>query len=149
MTHVAAKSELPRLWGFDHAHEAIGSDTFALGVQIQRLKLAKVSRGIDHEQQMLDMARTLSGYRRELQFFRTTYASIDLLVSGVRSVIQQMILNYYLRPEVDGERDDQWLGLSEELDGLLKAHANTSALAEQDWMKLSEQNMRIDHSRWF
>lgn len=93
------------------------------------------------------MARTLGGYRREIQFFRTVYSATDALVLGVKSVLQQMILNYYLRPELDGEHDEQWLALSDELDRLLQDHLRTLTGAEKNWLELSAQNMIADHSK--
>nr|KAK5435728.1 hypothetical protein LTR18_009730 [Exophiala xenobiotica] len=127
----------------------MGSDTFALGMRAEGLNKSKALMRLNHEERILDMARTLGGYRREIQFFRTVHSATDALLLGVRAVIQQMILNFYLRPELDGQRDEQWLALSEELDRLLQGHVSKVGGAEKEWLELSARNMIADHSSTF
>ena len=90
--------------------------------------------------------RRLNEYKREIHFFRAVYNGSEELISGIRSVVQQMILNYYLRPEVDGERDEQWLELSAELDGYLNCFQATANAAEVEWLELSSRQAERDNS---
>lgn len=141
-----ADSGLPKLYSFDHAHTNIGSNTFATDLRSDSLKRSKYNRGRNVEENVLEMAQQLCGYKREIQFFRTVYSGSETLLSGVRSVVQQMILNYYLRPETNGERDEQWLELSAELEGCMACYSTTVTSAEADWLELSSRQAEIDRS---
>lgn len=136
----------PKLYPFDDDHIAMGSNTFATDLRMDSLMRSKHSKSRSAGDNLLEMVQRLCGYRREIQFFRTVYAGSEALVLGVRSVVQQMILNYYLRPEVDGDRDEQWLELSAELERCMASYAISVSSAEDEWLELSSRQAEIDRS---
>lgn len=144
--HSTIDPRLPKLYPFDDDHISMGSNTFATDLRMDSLKRSKYGKGLNAEDNLLEMVQRLCGYRREIQFFRTVYGGSEALVLGVRSVVQQMILNYYLRPEVDGDRDEQWLELSTELEGYMTRYAASVSSAEAEWLELSSRQAEIDRS---
>lgn len=141
-----ADRQLPKLYPFDDDHISMGSNTFATDLRMDSLQRSKHSKGRNAEENLLEMVQRLCEYRREIQFFRTVYGGSEALVLGVRSVIQQMILNYYLRPEMDGERDEQWVELSAELERCMTCYAISVSSAEAEWLELSSRQAEIDRS---
>ena len=141
-----ANSGLPKLYSFDYAHTDMGSNTFATDLRLDNLKRYKYATGRNVEANMLEMVQRLCGYKREIRFFRTVYNGSEALITEVRSVVQQMILNYYLRPESDGERDEQWLELSTELESCINCYSTTVSSAEAQWFELSSRQAERDRS---
>ncbi|KAK5309169.1 hypothetical protein LTR70_010552, partial [Exophiala xenobiotica] len=64
----------------------------------------------------------------------------------IRSVVQDLTLNYYVRPNDAGDADRTWLQLADELDLVLLNFAHVVELAAQDWMALEQQQQVRD--RW-
>jgi hypothetical protein len=139
-------SQLPKLHTFDRAHINMGCNTFATDLHSVRLTAPNSKRSLSAEAKTIEAVRRLSEYKREIQFFRVVHNGAESLAFGVRSVVQQMILNYYLRPELDGDRDEQWLKLSTELDGYLQCYTASISLAEADWLELSSRQAARDRS---
>lgn len=143
---VMADSKLPTLHTFDHAHMKLGCSTFATDLRSVRLNASKSKRSLSAEAITVEAVRRLNEYKREIRFFRAVHNGSEGLVTGIRSVVQQMILNYYLRPEIDGERDEQWLELSAELDINLNCYTASVNAAEADWLELSSRQAERDCS---
>ncbi|ETN44762.1 uncharacterized protein HMPREF1541_10432 [Cyphellophora europaea CBS 101466] len=141
-----ANADLPKLHTFDRAHMKMGCRTFATDLRSVRSNASQSKRSLSTEAITVDIVRRLNEYKREIHFFRAVYNGSEELISGIRSVVQQMILNYYLRPEVDGERDEQWLELSAELDGYLNCFQATANAAEVEWLELSSRQAERDNS---
>lgn len=144
-----SQSDVPPLQAIDYKHLAIGSSTSAVELRSDGLRQAKHSNAERLEQRVLGLVRGLSTYRRELQFFRAVYGSTEQLILAIRSAMQQMILNYYLRPDVNGQQDEQWLLLSDELEKQLQIHIRKVSDAEADWLNLSVWQNQVDRSDMF
>lgn len=143
---VMADAKLPKLQSFDHAHMKMGCRTFATELRSVTFNASQSKKSLSAEASTIDVVRRLNEYKREVHFFRTAHNGSEGLVSGIRSVVQQMILNYFLRPEIDGERDEQWLELSAELDNHLNCFQASVNAAEAEWLELSSRQAERDRS---
>ena len=143
---VARGDRIPSIQLFDKRLREVGASTFALELQSEALKASKRGHRPTYEQRIVELVHEHAAYRRELQFFRLTYAACDDLTLEVHSVFQQLLLNYYLRPEMRGERDEEWLRLAESLESSLQRYGEHVARAEYDWMSLAGQQSSRDRS---
>lgn len=98
----------------------------------------------DYEQRLIELIDHNSDLRQELRFLRTVYASTDALMASIYSVVQQMILNHYVRPDERGVGDVAWLDLSDELSGATQRYATSHLQAEDDWRQVQRDR---DHFR--
>lgn len=141
-----AADRIPSLHHFDTRLKEVGASTFALELQFDALQASKRSPRPTYEQRVIELVHDHAAYRRELSFFRLTYTACDDLALKVHSVFQQLLLNYYLRPEKKGDRDEEWLRLAEDLEDSLRRYGETVGRAEYDWVRLAEQQSVRDCS---
>lgn len=71
---------------------------------------------------------------------------MDDLQDGVRAVVQDLTLNYYVRPNKVGDPDRAWLQLADDLNFLLQRYADVVDAAAQDWVELEQWQHSRD--RW-
>ncbi|KAK5081430.1 hypothetical protein LTS08_006610 [Lithohypha guttulata] len=120
--------------------------TFALGLQPGAIAGQKGVPRPPHEQRLVEIIRDKASLTREVRFFRTVYQAMEEMRDRIRSVVQDLTLNYYVRPNDAGDADRAWLQLADELDFALLDYAHMVELAAQEWMALEQQQQVRD--RW-
>ncbi|KAK5069358.1 hypothetical protein LTR51_008608 [Lithohypha guttulata] len=136
----------PSLQPFDLQMRQMNAPTFALGFQPGAVTRQKGLPRPTYEQRLVEIVREKAALMREVRFFRTVYQATEDMQDRIRSVVQDLILNYYVRPKEVGEADGAWLELADELDFVLFDFAHVVELAAQDWMELEQQQQVRD--RW-
>ncbi|KAK5072333.1 hypothetical protein LTR24_010426 [Lithohypha guttulata] len=136
----------PTLQPFDVQLRQMKVSTFALGLQPGAIAGQKGVPRPPYEQRLVEVIRDKASLTREVRFFRTVYQATEEVQDRVRSVVQDLTLHYYVRPNEAGEADDAWLSLADELDFVLLNFAHVVELAAQDWMALEQRQQVRD--RW-
>ncbi|KAJ9653605.1 hypothetical protein H2198_007229 [Neophaeococcomyces mojaviensis] len=129
----------PSVRSFDEKIESIGGTTFALELQPRTLQAQKRLPRPTYEQRLVELVRETAFYKRELRYFRTVFQAVEDMQDGVQSVMQQLILNYYLVPNAAEPAKNQFLQLADELDSLLQRYTSVVNDATQDWIDLVQQ----------
>ncbi len=151
---------VPSIQFFDRCIEQVGGVTSALELRREVLQSAKQHKPNPQEQREIDLVRQLSALRREVNFFRSCYESVEAMVSGIYSVSQEMYLNYYLRPiptvkdvgsqdpDVDWSQvaDTEWLRRADELVWHIQAYERAVIGAEAEWIELCRNQALRDKS---
>lgn len=110
--------------------------TFALGLQPGAIAGQKGVPRPPYEQRLVEIIRDKASLTREVRFFRTVYQAMEEMQDHIRSVVQDLTLNYYVRPNEAGDADRAWLQWADELD--LGSFCNCaqwslSTMAEEEW----------------
>ncbi|KAK5073270.1 hypothetical protein LTR51_005912 [Lithohypha guttulata] len=129
----------PLLQPFDLHMQQMGAPTFALGLQPWVIARQKDLPRPAYEQRLLEMVRDKASLTREVRFFRTVYHATEEMQDHLRLVVQDLILNYYVRPKEVGAADRAWLQLADELDSVLQDFVHVVELAAQNWMEREPQ----------
>ena len=126
----------------------INSSTFALSLQPEVVAWHKRLPRPTYEQRLIEILREKASLTREVRFFRTVYQATEAMQYEIRAAVQDATLNYYLRPQADGEADGAWLGLAEQLDAVLLKFSDAVQIAGDEWIELEEVHQgRERHSR--
>ena len=141
----AHRTCIPSIHLFDERLHGLGGTTFALDLHAQGS--LKHSHRPTYEQRMVEYVRTLSAYRRELQFFRSTYTAAENLTRMVVSVQQQMLLNYFMQPR-QNDADEEWGQLADNLKEGLDLYGEAVARAESNWIQLGVRQSARDLETW-
>ncbi|KAK5947747.1 hypothetical protein OHC33_011222, partial [Knufia fluminis] len=124
----------PTLQPFDVQLQQMKVSTFALGLQPGVIAGQKRVPRPPYEQRLVEIIRDKASLTREVRFFRTVYQATEEMRDRIRSVVQDLTLHYYVRPNEAGDADRAWLQLADELDFALLDYAHVVELAAQDWM---------------
>ncbi|KAK5073344.1 hypothetical protein LTR70_010378 [Exophiala xenobiotica] len=136
----------PALQPFDVQLRQMHAPTFALGLQPGAIAGQKGVPRPPYEQRLVEIIRDKASLTREVRFFRTVYQAMEEMRDRIRSVVQDLTFNYYVRPNDAGDADRAWLQLADELDFALLDYAHVVELAAQEWMALEQQQQVRD--RW-
>ncbi|KAK5082550.1 hypothetical protein LTR70_007656 [Exophiala xenobiotica] len=136
----------PTLQRFDMQLQQMHASTFALGLQPGVIEGQKHVSRPPYEQRLVEIIRDKASLTREVCFFRTVFQATEEMQDRIRLVVQDLTLNYYVRPKEAGEADGAWLQLADELDFVLSDFAHVVELAAQDWMALEQQQQVRDRS---
>jgi len=130
--------EPPSLQYFDEQIDRMRGSTFALDLRRCTLQTQQISPRPTYEQRLVEMLKQNSSYKRELRFFRAVYQAMEKTRECITSIIQDLILNYYIRPSNTGQADSQWLQLADELDNALQRYTSVVNEAAKDWVHLEQ-----------
>lgn len=95
-----------------------------------------------YEERLLEIIHENADLKRELVFLRTVRQAFEENISSLHSITQQMILNYYIRPEASGEGDLAWLDLAEELGNCTLRYADEVTRTEREWLRKHSDSRR-------
>lgn len=138
--------DLPPLEFFDHQIDDVRGCTFALNLRPQYVQAQKMWSRPNCEQRLVELVRENSSHKRELCFFRTVYQAMDRARDRVAAIAQQLTLNYYIRPDLAGQGEDEWLRLADELESILRRYAGVIDAAAQQWVDLESRQSTRDHA---
>lgn len=136
----------PPLESFDRQIEGAHGHTFALSLQPHHVQAQKMRSRPNCEQRLVELVKENSSYRRELCFFRTVYQAMDRARDGVAAIAQQLTLNYYIRPDLVGQGDAEWLRLADELGRVLQRYGEVVNAAAQEWVDLENHQTTRDRA---
>lgn len=74
------------------------------------------------------------------------YQATERARHGIAAVAQQLTLNYYIRPDLVGQGEGEWLRLGDELETILRSHAGVVEAAAQEWVDLEHQQSIRDRA---
>lgn len=138
---------IPLMMSFDNKLQTLGTITFASELQPSNLQATKKLCQPSSEQRMIELIHDNAGYRRELQFFRRSFSACESLSRRVHSVSQELILNFYLLPRDDGERESEWVRLADGLEDALGQYKQEIQRAEDDWIRLAQKQSKRDRAK--
>ncbi|KAK5069415.1 hypothetical protein LTR51_008665 [Lithohypha guttulata] len=101
-----------------------------------------------YEQRLVEIIREKGSLTRELGFFRAVYQAMEAMQDALRAIVQDLTLNYYIRPNERGETDMAWLQVTDELSIALQRLATVTNGAVQDWMELEWRQQEHDQGSW-
>ena len=130
--------EPPSLQYFDEQIDKMKGSTFALDLRRLTLQTQQTLPPPTYEQRLVEMLKQNSSYKRELRFFRAIYQAMEKTREDITSIIQELTLNYYIRPHDTGQADSQWLQLADELDNALQIYTSVVNQAANDWVHLEQ-----------
>lgn len=136
--------DLPPVRHFDRRIQDARGSTFALHLQPAFVQAQKQQPRPSCEQRLVEVVRETAAYKRELRFFRTAYHAMETAREAVASVAQQLTLNYYIRPDLAGHGDSDWLRLGNELDVVLRGYVDAVNAAAQEWCVLESRQADRD-----
>ncbi|KAK6365582.1 hypothetical protein LTR64_008758 [Lithohypha guttulata] len=96
-----------------------------------------------YEQRLLELLEEVSDLKREVMFYRAIQDSTEDIIQGLHGVTQEMILNYYIRPNGQGEGDTAWLECAEKVSASTMRHAQRIKQAEVEWKDKQECRSRL------